>query len=288
MGAWGYELFECDDDQDMISDLSSEAGLEDLTKKLLAEKKKETSSQQADSTPSENDKEPEYYELSIHAHHNPDEAAAAAVRDALNAGKLQELVDKYLDKFFATSTKDWYPPEYKVCLIGACAMSLGCTLSPLFKAQLKALYPTTLKMPEARSQMKRALYGPDGYVDGVPYDMPLGLGKIPKRPEPGQGLGGIMSLNVQGQFGLFGAPPNKPEVMAELRQTMKAIREESEGLSSGVCGQCGASEEEGKVLSKCAKCKIRAYCSREHQAAHWPVHKHFCKAPEVISGEETG
>ncbi|KAK5711453.1 hypothetical protein LTR17_018389 [Elasticomyces elasticus] len=279
MGAWGYGLFESDNDLDIVGDLSHEAGLEEVAKKLLAEKPSSQTDEKI---------EPEYY-LSILADHNPDDAANAAVREHLNSGKLQELVDKYLAKYFANSDEDYHPPEYILCILGACAMSLGCTLPTLYKAQLKALYPSTLRMSEANNQMKKALCGPNGFVNGVPYDVEsVGLLEMADRDDGGGAPGTVQGMNVQGQFGLFGAPRAKPDVKAKLRRTMEAIREEGGGAQSGMCGQCGAGESEGKVLSKCAKCKIRAYCSREHQAAHWPVHKHFCKAPEVTNGEETG
>eukprot|EP01038_Epipyxis_sp_PR26KG_P017026 gene17026-23405_t len=29
-------------------------------------------------------------------------------------------------------------------------------------------------------------------------------------------------------------------------------------------------------LSRCSRCKIAHYCSREHQALHWPIHKKIC------------
>jgi hypothetical protein len=33
----------------------------------------------------------------------------------------------------------------------------------------------------------------------------------------------------------------------------------------------------GWKLLKCSRCKLRAYCSRECQAADWPTHKAPCK-----------
>mmetsp|Transcript_86 Transcript_86/g.208 ORF Transcript_86/g.208 Transcript_86/m.208 type:complete len:401 (+) Transcript_86:110-1312(+) len=34
---------------------------------------------------------------------------------------------------------------------------------------------------------------------------------------------------------------------------------------------------DGAPLSACAKCKTATYCSRDHQVAHWKVHKRVCK-----------
>ncbi|KAK5698623.1 hypothetical protein LTR97_006269 [Elasticomyces elasticus] len=277
MGASGYGLFESDDDADIVFELDEQAGLPELAKKILAEKAAQNDEGTAKAPKDE-------HRLSLLSYHNQDESVITAVRDHMNAGKLQEMVDSYVTQFFAANGKDYYTPEYKLCILGACAMTLGCTLTTVFKAQLGALYHDTLKMAEARSQMKRALYGPDGFVDGVQYNLPMGTLTKPTQQAYSGGL-----LNVQGQFGLFGSPANKPDVVAKMKRMMEAVREDSSGVVSSICVVCGKDEGEGgKMLQKCTACKRRGYCSREHQKAHWKVHKPFCKAVEVVGGEHTG
>ncbi|KAK6995900.1 hypothetical protein R3P38DRAFT_3287893 [Favolaschia claudopus] len=51
----------------------------------------------------------------------------------------------------------------------------------------------------------------------------------------------------------------------ELRQNRAASKE--------ACGNC---YRLGEKLSRCAKCKTVAYCSKECQRSHWPVHKTGC------------
>eukprot|EP01134_Creolimax_fragrantissima_P008387 CFRG8387T1 len=40
---------------------------------------------------------------------------------------------------------------------------------------------------------------------------------------------------------------------------------------------CHTCKQYNVRLQRCSGCKIYSYCSEEHQAAHWPEHKTFCK-----------
>lgn len=65
---------------------------------------------------------------------------------------------------------------YILRIIGACAMSLGCTLASSFISLLKKKYTSAGLMDDAKNQMKKALFGPDGYWNGIPYEFgSLGL-----------------------------------------------------------------------------------------------------------------
>ncbi|KAJ7167662.1 hypothetical protein C8R46DRAFT_1034310 [Mycena filopes] len=44
-----------------------------------------------------------------------------------------------------------------------------------------------------------------------------------------------------------------------------------------VCTNCLATESD---LSRCGRCKRSAYCSKECQVKHWPMHKPWCKKVE--------
>ncbi|CAG7730512.1 unnamed protein product [Allacma fusca] len=50
----------------------------------------------------------------------------------------------------------------------------------------------------------------------------------------------------------------------KVKRTMSSIFEN--------CGFCGCSEN----LQRCARCHCMSYCSKEHQKAHWKVHKKSC------------
>mmetsp|Transcript_7609 Transcript_7609/g.18322 ORF Transcript_7609/g.18322 Transcript_7609/m.18322 type:complete len:472 (-) Transcript_7609:154-1569(-) len=56
--------------------------------------------------------------------------------------------------------------------------------------------------------------------------------------------------------------------------------------SSIQCGQCQAVEPEGDeaiFFSKCSRCKLMYYCSRDCQQKHWKIHKKSCKKPAKAS-----
>lgn len=57
-------------------------------------------------------------------------------------------------------------------------------------------------------------------------------------------------------------------------------------MKTGECGFTGCQVKEHLFI--CSKCKIRQYCSRDHQKADWRQHKKFCRAPFIDSpGLET-
>jgi len=43
------------------------------------------------------------------------------------------------------------------------------------------------------------------------------------------------------------------------------------------CDKCFKQETHIRQFKACGKCKLAVYCSRECQAAHWSVHKKYCK-----------
>ena len=45
------------------------------------------------------------------------------------------------------------------------------------------------------------------------------------------------------------------------------------------CGQCQRVEVEDELFSKCSRCKMVYYCSRECQNTHWKSHKKTCTRP---------
>ena len=54
-----------------------------------------------------------------------------------------------------------------------------------------------------------------------------------------------------------------------------------------VCAYCDAIANK-EPYKKCAKCKIAAYCSKDCQKKHWPVHKTVCKsAPKESCSQKT-
>ncbi|GAQ85132.1 hypothetical protein KFL_002200170 [Klebsormidium nitens] len=42
------------------------------------------------------------------------------------------------------------------------------------------------------------------------------------------------------------------------------------------CDEAGSEDDAGRKFSKCAKCSLAFYCSKEHQRLHWASHKRQC------------
>jgi len=47
------------------------------------------------------------------------------------------------------------------------------------------------------------------------------------------------------------------------------------------CALCGVDFSGGRKLMRCRGCRLAHYCSREHQAAHWPTHAEACNAEQA-------
>ena len=154
-------------------------------------------------------------------------------------------------------------------------MTLGCHLAPSFINLLKRTYPKNLHMPDSNMQMTKALFGPNGYTNGVAYDFgSKGLIEtMDSGGPPEEDLmypGGIM-LNVQAPFGL-------PPLFGPARPKMRSPTCSEPQYPDDVCGGCGKDENAGMgPLMKCARCKNRVYCSKECQKYHWKWHKAVCK-----------
>ncbi|KAL5477406.1 hypothetical protein EMCRGX_G024202 [Ephydatia muelleri] len=70
---------------------------------------------------------------------------------------------------------------------------------------------------------------------------------------------------------------------ADHLQCFQAQRENA-GM---VCAYCDAIANK-EPYKKCAKCKLAAYCSKDCQKKHWPVHKTVCKSvPKESCSQET-
>jgi hypothetical protein len=267
----------------MVSDLGGEAGLDELEKEATKRAKaaKPEAFKSKESMEDDDGEEDEgYVHLSLSANYCSD---PELVRKHLDSGVLAKLVAKKQKKVDALGTKplDIFDPRYELVLLGACAMSLGCTLPPSFKDHLKKNYKSVGLMRDAVKQMDKALNGPDGFTDGKPYEFDSpGLLETVNRGGPPEedlmypgGNGGFRMLNVQAPFGL---PPLSDQALQDIRDE---VQEGKHG--DDACGGCGAKEgENGSALQSCSKCKKRKYCSKECQKGHWKLHKKVCQVPE--------
>ncbi|KAF2845996.1 hypothetical protein T440DRAFT_502031 [Plenodomus tracheiphilus IPT5] len=153
MGAWG--LFQPDQDFDMVSDLDHKAG---LTK--IQEDTKALAKAQAHS---ETDMDNIY--CIIYGNCSSDRVLADAIAKKENKMLLITIGLK------ARMLEHWCPdPCYIYVLLGACAISLGCQIPTEYFTMLRRVYTEGGLMPDAIRQTKKALFGPNGYTNGKPYD----------------------------------------------------------------------------------------------------------------------
>lgn len=244
----------------MISDANDEAGLYKLEEDAVTKAKANGDTDAEDRF---------YYSMYMPSH-------PAVVREYLDAGVLVDLLKKkkamMLDK---PSKWDFLSdPCYAYVLVAACAMCLGCTLPSGDLALLKKVYTEGGLMPGALKQMHKALYGPQGYTKGVPYDFESkGLIETANsmHDEPTSCSKGFQGLNVIGPGGFF----NTGMGDSTTSQVIKELRAQCANPKSW--GGCGiTAKQSAEPLMRCAKCANRMYCSKACQKKHWKIYKKVC------------
>ncbi|KAF9701064.1 hypothetical protein EKO04_000567 [Ascochyta lentis] len=252
MGAWGNGLFQSDNDFDTLSELGHEMGLTKLEEDM----------QTAAKASGKSDEEVNDIYLSIYGGgSHPD-----VVRKYLDSGVLVDLLKtkeaKMLSMPDGTQNQQleylFRDPCYGYVLLGACAMTLGCHLPESCIAMLKIVYTEGGLMPDALKQMRKALFGPDGFKDGESYDFEskslLDTANSMNDDFDSNPSGrGFRLMNFMSPGGIFNTGMGNSTdsvIMKELRNKLH---------NPG-----------------CARCKDRMYCSSVCQKKHWKVHKKLC------------
>lgn len=241
--------------------MSVEAGLHKLQEEVIAKAKAKGDA----------DAEKKFY-LTLFEPSHPD-----VVRQHLDSGALAVLIEQKKAAMLAKPSKWSFfrDPCYAYVLLGACAIGLGCTLPVEYITTLKKVYTEGGLMPGALRQMKKVLFGPDGFTNGVPYNFEskslLETTNAIKDEDHKPNAFGFIGMNVIGPGGIFntgmGDSSTSP-VIKELR---------AQHAKPHACGGCAATAQpDGSALLQCAKCKVRVYCSTVCQKKHWKVHKKVC------------
>ncbi|KAI4644745.1 uncharacterized protein J4E78_009564 [Alternaria triticimaculans] len=274
MGAWGYCLFQSDHDFEIVEALDTEAGLFPLMEAAQARARAQGKSEE------------EAGRCCAYSTYAPYCSHPKLIRNHLDSGILVDMIATKEAKMLAGPVGlkekwfgNWGPdPTYVYVLLGACAMTLGCKLPAAYITMLKKVYTEGGLMPAAQGQMKKALFGPNGYKNGVPYDFKSKsiTEEANARPsEPANGMG-FQMMNVPGPGGLFSTGMTD----SSTSLVVKELREQFN--KPDLCGGCGVKARAGgDALLSCAKCKNRKYCSTECQKKHWKVHKKVCELADV-------
>ncbi|KAF2165433.1 hypothetical protein M409DRAFT_55829 [Zasmidium cellare ATCC 36951] len=325
MGAWGLSLFQSDLDYDLIGDLNLQLGLKDLEEadgkprmpdispaerrqkenaKVAEHSKKDMQGVKRFQSPKTPKQDPKEISYSVYAKLCSD---LERVRTFLDDGALAKGMKYYID-WIAKAKKrhlhDPYGPGYYVCLLGACAMTLGAKITDEQRDAMRKRYDNASFMRGAVAQLEKAI---EGYVNGVPWEFDSkglqdtqltggvadeddllfpGTGMINVRaPDHGRGREemDMWKVMVTAQITIKGMKPT-PDQLAKCMESLsvnpyleKDLSDEGEWLEA-FCGNCGAEEREnGEPLLECTKCKKQKYCSRQCQRKDLKDHKKRCK-----------
>jgi hypothetical protein len=264
------DLFQSDHDFDLVSGLNHKAGLTTLER-------------QAQTTALAAGKEGQDVDCIYYTIYGGSCSDPVWIRQHRDSGVLNTLIAEKETKMITTPTTDQElefhirDPCYVYVLLGACAMTLGCQLPDLYIAMLKKVYTEGGLRPDAPKQMEKALFGPDGYTNGTPYDLESkDLLQIANSMNHKEGSAaqphGRVWHERHGSRGIFNTDMGSSftsKIIGELRWKHN---------SPDTCASCNAkSGPDGKSLLMCSKCKDRKYCSKECQMVHWKVHKKLCE-----------
>jgi hypothetical protein len=252
-------LFQSDHDLDIVDELTSEADVSKLQEEAQAKLKAEGRDKEADGI---------YYSIDGNTCSDP-----KLVCKHLDSGILANLIaDKEAKLLTVPENHEWYDPCYVYVLLGVCAMTLGCQLPESYINMLKKVYREGGLMPVALKQMKKALFGPDGFKNGVPYDFEVkSFEQMAMENDRKPGPNGIIGMNVIGPGGIFDTGMGD----STTSKIIKELRDKHH--NPDMCGGCGIKAgEEGTVLLICGQCKARKYCSSDCQKKCWKVHKQVC------------
>lgn len=203
-----------------------------------------------------------------------DNAKALECRKKLDTGALNKLLKRRLPLGYTSilanennknSARTW-PPErglgYRLCLLGATVMRLGCVVRSDFRQFLEDSHAKVGFFRNAQVQLRHAL---NVYVDGTPYN-------FREKPRP-VGLGGtsVMDDHIWGDIGenlidLGDNPDPSVDMLSRLilGPMLKCTAAGDNQHPQDACGNCGRKEAaDGTPCRPCSDCGQRLYCSRK-------------------------
>lgn len=197
---------------------------------------------------------------------------ARQYRKNLDAGALDKWLNEQLPIDEASVLVDpndentmWiWPPRrclgYRLCLLGAAVMRLGCIVRSDFRQTLEELHIKVGFTRNAQVQLRHAL---NVYVDGLPYDFhekarPVGLDQDDWVSD---GIWGDIS-DCLFDMGTV-EPVMQMAVRMALGPVLKCAAAGDNEHPHNACGNCGKKKaEDGSPCRPCSDCGQRLYCSR--------------------------
>ena len=214
------------------------------------------------------------------------------VRKYLDFGVLHKMLNEEKEQMLICNPEENKSssggPGYEYVFLGACAMTLGCTIPEDHKDAMRKVYMCVGLMHDAVAQMEKALTGSKSYQDGTPWNFgsqdlhaTLQQKDMYGKPNPN----GLIPGNVSGPGTMMYYPPKgSKEGLNELKVMFAETR-----YPLDACSGCGSKEgKDNAALLECGGCHKRRYCSKECQKDHWKAaHKQFCKSiSKGRNGEE--
>lgn len=196
----------------------------------------------------------------------------------IKEAKMLSIPDGTQDQQLEYMSRD---PCYEYVLLGACAMTLGCHLPDSYIAMLKIVYTEGGLMPDALKQMHRALFGPEGFKNGQPYDFEsdslIETAHSMADDFKSESIGpGFKVMNVMSPGGVFNTGMGNSTDSIIIKELRSKLHRPDE------CAACSTRNGRGPTaLLQCAKCKDRKYCSPECQKKHWKIHKKVCRSEKL-------
>ncbi|TIA05371.1 hypothetical protein D6C81_10505 [Aureobasidium pullulans] len=210
-------------------------------------------------------------------------------REKLDHGALDRMLEGRLPMDLSTenTTQDkdemWiWPPSrcvgYRLCLLGAVMMQLGCRLRSDLRLSMEELHTIVGFSRNAQVQLRHAL---NVYVDGTPYNFRA-------KPQPiGTNSDDWATNSVWGDIGeslTMTDDTTDPMLKMMMRQILgpmlKCVAAGDNEHPHDACGRCGKKKrEDGSPCQPCSQCGQRRYCGRKCELAHRPQHRLVCEDP---------
>lgn len=222
---------------------------------------------------------------SVYATQCSNSEAAELVRGHLDSGVLRKLISKMVANYFnPLAVEDYTCHGYVPVILGACAMSHGCSTllnAPAYRAyfltyrvMLIGIFETAPLMDAAKEQMRKALMGPGGFEHGTAIDFtrfarPAGYSPNLHDPYMATMHGGIPD-GYESKY--------QPVLVEDRREIGPCFKEDLDRSSNKTkCGGCFTSSDR---LLTCARCQDQFYCNKVCQTKDYKGHKMVCRKPE--------